>query len=95
MYFILTDQVPENLNNSRRLSFLKIKTSFSTGVERLSIKTNANVFYAEMKKIKKGFYNIELHEINNNITENYVKKLEKTVLKAPEDWLWSHNRWKR
>lgn len=96
MYFILTDQVPENLNNSQKLSFLKLKTSFSTGVERLSLKTNAIVFYAEMKKIKKGFYNIELHEINNNnITDNYVKKLEKTILEAPENWLWSHNRWKR
>jgi len=95
MYFILADQVPENLNNSHKLSFLKLKTSFSTGVERLSLKTNANVFYAEMKKIKKGFYNIELHEINNNITGNYVKKLEKTILEAPENWLWSHNRWKR
>ena len=95
IYFILADQVPENLNNIHKSSFLKLTTSFSTGAERLSVKTNATVFYADMKKIKKGFYNIEFHKINNNITENYVKKLEQTILEAPENWLWSHNRWKR
>ena len=95
IYFILADQVPENLNNVHQSFFLNLTTSFSTGVERLSLKTNATVFYADMKKIKKGFYSIELHKINNNITENYVKKLEKTILKEPENWLWSHNRWKR
>ena len=95
IYFILADQVPENLNNVHLSSFLKLSTSFSTGFERLSLKTNATVFYAEMRKTKKGFYNIQIHKINNNLTENYVKKLEKTILKAPEYWLWSHNRWKR
>ncbi len=95
IYFILADQVPENLNNVHKSSFLKLTTSFSTGVERLSLKINATVFYADMKKIKKGIYSIELHKISNNITENYIKKLEKTILKAPENWLWSHNRWKR
>ena len=95
IYFILSDQVPENLNNIHQASFLNLKTSFSTGAERLSSKTTATVFYAEMKKQKKGLYSIEFHKINNNITDQYVKRLEKTILEAPENWLWSHNRWKR
>ncbi len=95
IYFFLSDQVPENLNNVYRTSFLKENTCFSTGVERLSLKTNASVFYAEMKKIKKGFYTIEFFKINNNITQKYIEKLEKTILQEPQHWLWSHNRWKR
>ena len=95
IYFFLSDQVPESINHSHQSYFLKIKTSFSTGVERLSKKTNATVFYAEMKKIDKGRYTIKFLKISNNITEKYVRELEKTLLKSPENWLWSHNRWKR
>ena len=96
IYFFLSDQVPENITNSYKCFFLGQKTSFSTGVERLSKKNNMPVFYAEMKKINNGLYNVEFSKINhNNITKQYVKKVEKTILEKPEHWLWSHNRWKR
>ena len=29
-----------------------------------------------------------------NLTLEINKKLEKMILKKPEQWLWSHNRWK-
>ena len=48
-----------------------------------------------MKKIKQGYFRIEFLELNNNITEKYVKCLEKSITEKPEFWLWSHNRWKR
>jgi len=96
IYFFLSDQVPENLNNVYQSSFLNLNTSFSTGFERLSKKNNAIVFYAKMNKKRKGYYNIEFIKLNNNnLTEEYVKKLEKNILEEPENWLWSHNRWKR
>ena len=28
------------------------------------------------------------------ITERYMRKLEGIIIKKPEDWLWSHRRWK-
>ena len=40
---------------------------------------------------------IRLHNTNNtieNITENLNLVLEKMILKKPEQWIWSHNRWK-
>ena len=33
-------------------------------------------------------------ESEKNITENLNKILEKMILKRPEQWIWSHNRWK-
>ena len=27
------------------------------------------------------------------ITERYMRKLETIIIKKPEDWLWSHQRW--
>ena len=94
-YFFLSDQVPENLNNVYETLFMNTQTSFSTGVEKLSKKVNAIVVYAKMKKIKQGYFRIEFLELNNNITEKYVKYLEKSITEKPEFWLWSHNRWKR
>ncbi len=29
-----------------------------------------------------------------NITEKLNKVLEKMIMKRPEQWIWSHNRWK-
>ena len=94
-YFFLSDQVPENLNNVYETLFMNTHTSFSTGVEKISKKVNAIVFYAKMKKLKQGYYSIEFIELNNNITEKYVEYLEKSIKEKPEFWLWSHNRWKR
>ena len=49
-----------------------------------------------MLKVKKGYYTLEFKIIKSkNITKEYVQLLEKTILKQPEAWLWSHNRWKR
>ena len=96
IFFFLSDQVPENITNSYKCFFMGKKTSFSIGVERLSKKNNIPVFYAEMGKTNNGMYNVVFSKINhNNITKQYVKKLEKTILENPENWLWSHNRWKR
>jgi KDO2-lipid IV(A) lauroyltransferase len=29
------------------------------------------------------------------ITEKYYRLLEESIMRNPEYWLWSHNRWKR
>ena len=30
----------------------------------------------------------------NNITDELNLELEKMIIKKPENWIWSHNRWK-
>ena len=55
-----------------------------------------------MKKIKRGFYEVEIIDITgkpietapNEITEKHVRLLEETILEEPAYWLWSHRRWK-
>ena len=32
---------------------------------------------------------------NYEITVDYARRLEATIQRAPQYWLWSHNRWKR
>jgi len=55
-----------------------------------------------MKKIKRGYYEVEIIDITGKptetvpkeITEKHVRLLEETILEEPAYWLWSHRRWK-
>ena len=31
----------------------------------------------------------------NFVTDRYALLLEQTILRQPDAWLWSHNRWRR
>ena len=44
-------------------------------------------------KIDKPLY-FDTNSSIQNITDELNLKLEKMVLKKPEQWIWSHNRWK-
>ena len=95
VYFLLNDQVPANTRNLSKYNFLGRQTTFYQSVEKLK-KEKMPIFYVEMKKVKRGFYNIYFSKIKEkDVTQDYVKKLEKTIKEKPENWLWSHNRWKR
>ena len=93
--FVLADQVPETLNNTTSIKFLNRNTTFSKGLEKLCINSNAIVLYAKMEKIKRGCYTVEFSKIKKNIIREYARKTEVSIFEKPENWLWSHNRWKR
>ena len=56
-----------------------------------------------MKRVKRGHYEATFKLITREpnslddfeITNRYFQMLEQTIKKAPQYWLWSHNRWKR
>ena len=92
----VADQVPGNTKNGIRVNFLNQSTLFHVGPEKTSKLLRTETIYVEMLKVKKGYYTLEFKIIKSkNITKEYVQLLEKTILKQPEAWLWSHNRWKR
>ena len=55
-----------------------------------------------MNKIKDGYYTISFEVIDENpktsktgdITNKFFKRLEKKIKEEPNNYLWSHNRWK-
>lgn len=83
------------------ITFLNQKTRVITGPEEIGRKVDADFFYLEMLRVKRGHYRIIFHPLNPaNLTETYPftrtfwKEFEKTILQAPAYWLWSHKRWK-
>jgi Kdo2-lipid IVA lauroyltransferase/acyltransferase len=97
----LADQAPDS-HHAYVMEFLNQSTSVTAGVEKLAIKLNQAVVYGHVRKIKRGYYTIELELLVDDpsslpsgmITNLYIQKLEADIRQQPETWLWSHNRWK-
>lgn len=102
-YVMLCDQAPNNPKRCYWTTFLHQETGFIYGAEYFARKYNFPVLYYCVKKVKRGYYEIELQELcpepqqaeQYSITQSYVYKLEKDIEQAPQYWLWSHRRWKQ
>jgi KDO2-lipid IV(A) lauroyltransferase len=99
----LGDQNPPGQSNMHWVTFLNQETAFLTGVDRIAKKMDMVVLFPLFRKTARGFYEIELKVIQENmkeiesfqIIENYAKLLELAIIQDPSLWLWSHRRWKR
>ena len=96
------DQTPMKHEIQYWTTFLNQDTPVYLGIEKIARKSNQAVVFLSPKKIKRGYYEIEIIKISENgketkpyeITEAHVNLLEKTIRSKPEYWLWSHRRWK-
>jgi KDO2-lipid IV(A) lauroyltransferase len=103
IYILINDQspVPEKAYWTR---FLNQETGVFRGVELIARRLNAPVLYMGVlrNEWKRGFYKFYFElitesprdEPNNRILERQINYLEKDILKQPDNWLWSHRRWK-
>lgn len=99
----MADQTPSLANIHYWSTFLNQDTPVFTGVERIAKQTGFAVVYLDMQKVKRGYYTATVRLITDNpqaepeykITETYVRAMEKTILRHPAYWLWTHKRWKR
>lgn len=99
----ISDQVPFWTNMHHWLDFLHHDTPVLTGTERIAKKVNHAVFFMDVRRVRRGYYEAEMKPItlepqkmaDYEITDIYFKMLEECIRQRPEFWLWSHNRWKR
>jgi KDO2-lipid IV(A) lauroyltransferase len=104
IYLMAADQrtLQKNLEKSYWVNFFGKKTAFLHGPEKYSRQYNLPVFYIDIQRIKRGFYEVELSLLTDEprelpegeLTKMYAQKLEEIIMKKPQDWLWSHRRWK-
>ena len=60
------------------------------------------VIFVDIQRVKRGYYTLELSFTSTEptktavgeITGAYARQLEAVIRKKPENWLWSHKRWK-
>lgn len=99
---LVADQNPGKVRRSYWFPFMNKMTAFYKGPELSARRNDLPVVYGEIKKVKRGYYSIELKLITEHpqkekegfITQSFVLLLEKSIRQQPEDWLWSHRRWK-
>lgn len=99
----ISDQKPFWTSIHHWVDFLNHDTPVLTGTERIARKMHQAVFYVDMHRVRRGYYEAEFKlmslEPQNlkefELTDMYFSLLEKSIRRAPEFWLWSHDRWKR
>ena len=98
----LADQSPSKANLHYWTTFLNQDSAIFTGPERIAKKLDIPVIFADARKIKRGFYTVDFELITDNpkalpdyqLTEQYIRMMEASILRDPAYWLWSHKRWK-
>ncbi|OUJ73313.1 lauroyl acyltransferase [Hymenobacter crusticola] len=101
---LLTDQAAGPEDQPYWTTFLHQDTGFYTGADRLAARFQCPVFYVGIRRVRRGYYDILLTEIHDGltpldgdahfITEAFARQLERDIQAAPDQYLWSHRRWK-
>jgi len=99
----ISDQKPHWVNIHHWVDFLHHDTPVLTGTERIARKVKHAVFYMDVRRIRRGYYEAEFRLITREpqqmpeyrLTDIYYEMLEASIRRAPEFWLWSHKRWAR
>jgi Kdo2-lipid IVA lauroyltransferase/acyltransferase len=102
VYLMAADQSPSNHNKAYWVNFFGIDTAFLHGPEKYARDYNYAVIYIDIQRIKRGYYRCELSLLadypselkEGEITRRFASKLEEVIIQKPENWLWSHRRWK-
>lgn len=102
-YLMAADQSPSNVKKAYWILFLNQDTACLHGPEKYAKMLNLPVLYLDIQRVRRGFYELEtsilteqpLEQKESGITEMYMRKLESIILAKPENWLWSHKRWKK
>ena len=98
----LSDQSPGDSKKSYWMDFLNQPTAVLFGTEQMAHTYDMAVVFFAVRKIKRGYYEVELQLLTDEprtlpwgkITETHAHLLEKRILEEPGPWLWSHKRWK-
>jgi len=98
----LSDQSPRLTKEVYWGKFMGINVPCFTGAERLAKKLDLTIAYLKVTKVKRGFYEAEILTLAENpkaykdyqLTDMFLREVEKQINKAPEYYFWTHKRWK-
>lgn len=100
-YFFVSDQSTYS-PKAHWVAFLNQDTACPHGGDKYAHQYHFPVYFLKMERIKRGFYQVVFEKLVDNpeklpegeITRRFMQRLEEIILEKPQDWLWSHKRWK-
>ena len=101
-YGLASDQSPSDSPKGYWRSFMGITVPVFTGAERIAKQFNLPVVFCDIQKVKRGYYEATFTIISQEpsltakyeITDTFTNMLEAQIRKAPQYYLWTHNRFK-
>jgi Kdo2-lipid IVA lauroyltransferase/acyltransferase len=102
IFFFISDQTPSNLKNVVWLQFLNQDTACFLGGDAIAREYGYPVFEITPHRIRRGYYEVTFSPIclhsaaakEGEIIATFLQRLEKHIVPQPQNWLWSHKRWK-
>lgn len=102
VFILLADQSPSNRKGAHWVRFLGQDTASLPGVDVLARRMHFPVVFFYVERKRRGFYEVYFADLNDapeqanetEITQAFAQKLESVIRQKPEDWLWTHRRWK-
>ena len=94
--------IDQRVSEGIKCNFFNAEASTTTIPAQFVKKFGAKVVPIYIERIKSNNFKLVIHEpisFLNNDTVNYItltlnKIIEKMIIKNPEQWIWTHNRWK-
>lgn len=102
VYGFASDQSPRPTPKSYWRPFMGINVPVYTGAERLARELNIPLVFGKIKRVKRGYYELEFKLITNQpkttavneITDIYTEWLEEQIKEDPTQYFWTHKRFK-
>lgn len=99
----ISDQAPKWNSIHHWCDFLHRETPVFIGTERIGKQVDALIYYADVKRTRRGYYLCEFKPMTHRpkevpdyeLTDRFTHLLEEMIKERPDFWLWSHKRWKR
>lgn len=101
-YMLVADQSPPPHQINVGLDFLNQSTPVFIGYDKLAKRRDLAFIYCDMKKVKRGYYQVNYYRIKPDgdkfreyeVVEKFHQLLQSTIEKNPDNYLWSHRKWK-
>ena len=99
---MIADQSPRGVESDYWTMFLHQDTCWFSGMERMAKALDYAVVFVSMKRQGRGRYEVTYELVTDDpkataegqIMEQYVGCVERFIQENPDNWLWSHRRWK-
>jgi Kdo2-lipid IVA lauroyltransferase/acyltransferase len=99
---LAADQNPSEPELAEWITFMNRKAPFFRGPEHMARRAKAAVVFAGITKLRRGYYRIHLLRYCDDASQtqagdvlhDYVQFVEQQLHAQPDNWLWTHKRWK-
>jgi len=99
---LIADQNPSS-HNAYWYKLLGRETPVFTSIEMFARRFDFPVVYYKINRLGRGLYQYSAELLSEKpkdtekfeITHKYIELIERDINEQPDNWLWTHNRWKR